>query len=140
MLVRQLTCGVGLVQLLYQSVQFGVTLPCLDNLLPAVLDRFLLPQTGRFPNPLNKLLLVVADIPAYPLNGGEDRRLQLLRRDIVNGTLLNNSPVSGTGERIVNVLALNKTVVMGQLCAAVGAVEQPGQAVGAAAPLGCPSV
>ena len=111
------------VQLLHQSVQFGVALLRLGNLFPAVLDRFLLAQTGRLPDTLNKLLLVVADIPAYPLNGGEDRRLQLLRGNIVNGAVLHRRPVSGTGKNIVNVLALNKTVVVGQLRAAVGAVE-----------------
>ena len=140
MLVRQLARGVCLVQLLHQSVQFGVALLRLGNLLPAVLDRFLLSQTGRLPDTLNKLLLVVADIPAYPLDGGEDRRFQLLRGDIVNGTILHRRPVSGTGESIVNVLALNKAVVVGQLCAAVGTVEQAGQTVGAAAPFGCPAL
>ena len=59
----------------------------LDNLFPAILDCFLLAQTGCLSNPLNKLLLVVADIPAYPLDGGEDRRFQLLRGNIVNGAI-----------------------------------------------------
>ena len=126
MLIRQLARGVGLVQLLHQSVQFGVALLRLDNLFPAILDCFLLAQTGCLSNPLNKLLLVVADIPAYPLDGGEDRRFQLLRGNIVNGAILHRCPVSGTGESIVNVLALDKTVVVGQLCAAVGTVEQSG--------------
>mgnify|MGYP000736112463 FL=1 len=87
MLIRQLARGVGLVQLLHQSVQFGVALLRLDNLFPAILDCFLLAQTGCLSNPLNKLLLVVADIPAYPLDGGEDRRFQLLRGNIVNGAI-----------------------------------------------------
>ena len=116
-----------------------MTLLRLGNLLPAVLDRFLLAQTGRLPDTLNELLLIVADIPAYPLDCREDRHLQLLCGNIVNGAILHRSPVSGTGESIVNVLALDKAVVVGQLCAAVGAVEQSGQAVGAAAPLGCPA-
>ena len=46
---------------------------------------------------------------------------------------------SGTDKGIVNVLALDKTVVVGRLRAAVGAVEQSSQTVGAAAPLGCPA-
>ena len=106
----------------------------LGNLFPAVLDRFLLTQTGRLPDTLNKLLLVVADIPANPLNSGEDRRFQLLRGNIVNGAVLHRRSVSGTGKSIVNVLALNKAVVVGQFRTAVGAVEQSSQAVRAAAP------
>ena len=50
--------------------------------------------------------------------------------------MLRRRSVSGTDKGIVNVLALNKTVVVGQLRVAVGAVEQSGQTVGAAAPLG----
>ena len=88
MLVRQLAGGVGFVQLFHQPIQFNVTLFRLDNLLPAILGRFFLAQTGRFPDTLDKLLLIIVDIPAYPLGGGEDCRFQLLRWDISSTIML----------------------------------------------------
>lgn len=72
MFVRQFAGSVCLVQFLYQPIQFGVTLPRLGNLLPAILGGFLLAQTGSLSNTLNKFLLVVANILAYPLDSGED--------------------------------------------------------------------
>jgi len=48
-----------------------VTFFRLDDLFPAILRRFLLVQTGCLADTMNELLLIVADVPANPLDGGE---------------------------------------------------------------------
>ena len=54
----------------------------------------------------------------------------------MHGTVAGKLAVAGTHKSVVQILALHKAAAVGQLRAAVGAVEKPGQAVWGGLPLG----
>ena len=135
-LIGYLACGVALIELFHKAVQLFTSPLRLAHFLPVLLDGVLLVLVGRFPHTLDKLRFIVPHIPAHALDCGKNGSFHFCGGDIVHGAVAGKLAVVGTHKSIVQILALHKAAAVGQLRAAVGAVEKPGQAVWGVLPLG----
>ena len=93
-------------------------------------------QAGRCPDALYKLRFIVPHIPAHALDSGKNGGFHFRGGNVVHGAVAGQLAVVGTDESVLNPFPLHKVVAVGQLCAAIGAIEKPGQAVGGVLPLG----